>query len=77
MIILRRKPFIDDLSLCDTIAIDTKANMLEHCRLINLDIPKSWRKAEIVDAMADFFKTAPLITVSHFQKQRRQYLTDC
>lgn len=74
MIILRRKPFIDDLSLCDTIAIDTKANMLEHCRLINLDIPKSWRKAEIVDAMADFFKTAPLITVSHLPEAEKAIL---
>ena len=74
MIILRRKPFIDDLSLCDTIAIDTKANMLEHCRLINLDIPKSWCKAEIVDAMADFFKTAPLITVSHLPEAEKAIL---
>lgn len=74
MITLRRKPFIDTLSLCDTIGIDTKANMLEHCRLINLHIPKSWCKAEIADAMADFFKTAPLITLSHLLESEKAIL---
>ena len=76
MITLRRKPFNDDLSLHETIAFDTKANMLEHCRLINLDIPKSWRKAEMADAMADFFKTAPLLTVNHLPEAERALLNE-
>ena len=36
-------------------SFDTKVNIIEHCKLARIDIPKSWRKAQIADALADIF----------------------
>ena len=60
MIILRQLPFIDTLSLIDMMSFDTKANIIEHCKLARIDIPKSWRKAQIADALVDIFTNDPL-----------------
>ena len=53
MITLRQLPYIDILSLNDMMSFDTKVNIIEHCKLARIDIPKSWRKAQIADALAD------------------------
>lgn len=63
MIILRQLPFIDTLSLIDMMSFDTKANIIEHCKLARIDIPKSWRKAQIADALVDIFTNDPLWTL--------------
>lgn len=63
MIILRQLPYIDILSLNDMMSFDTKVNIIEHCKLARIDIPKSWRKAQIADALADIFTKDPLWTL--------------
>ena len=60
MITLRQLPYIDILSLNDMMSFDTKVNIIEHCKLARIDIPKSWRKAQIADALADIFTKDPL-----------------
>ena len=47
MITLRQLPYIDILSLNDMMYFDTKVNIIEHCKLARIEIPKSWRKAQI------------------------------
>ena len=63
MITLRQLPYIDILSLNDMMSFDTKVNIIEHCKLARIDIPKSWRKAQIADALADIFTKDPLWTL--------------
>lgn len=55
MITLRKKPYVDTLSLTDMMTYDTKANIIEHCKIANIDIPQRWRKAEIGEALRDIF----------------------
>ena len=70
MITLRQLPYIDILSLNDMMSFDTKVNIIEHCKLARIDIPKSWRKAQIADALADIFSKDPLWTLEVFAGRR-------
>ena len=74
MIILRQLPFIDTLSLIDMMSFDTKANIIEHCKLVRIDIPKSWRKAQIADALADIFTQDPLWTLEVLPEEELELL---
>lgn len=69
MITLRQKLYLDILSLDDMMSFDTKANILEHCRLAHIDIPKSWRKARIGEALADLFERDPQWTLRHLPQE--------
>ena len=74
MIILRQLPFIDTLSLTDMMSFDTKANIIEHCKLARMDIPKSWRKAQIADALVDIFTNDPLWTLEVLPEEELELL---
>lgn len=74
MIILRQLPFIDTLSLTDMMSFDTKANIIEHCKLVRIDIPKSWRKAQIADALVDIFTNDPLWTLEVLPEEELELL---
>lgn len=74
MIILRQLPFIDTLSLTDMMSFDTKANIIEHCKLARIDIPKSWRKAQIADALVDIFTNDPLWTLEVLPEEELELL---
>ena len=74
MIILRQLPFIDTLSLTDMMSFDTKANIIEHCKLARIDIPKSWRKAQIADALVDIFTNDPLWTLEDLPEEELELL---
>ena len=74
MIILRQLPFIDTLSLTDMMSFDTKANIIEHCKLARIDIPKSWRKAQIADALVDIFTNDPLWTLDVLSEEELELL---
>lgn len=74
MIILRQLPFIDTLSLIDMMSFDTKANIIEHCKLARIDIPKSWRKAQIADALVDIFTNDPLWTLEVLPEEELELL---
>ena len=74
MIILRQLPFIDTLSLTDMMSFDTKANIIEHCKLARIDIPKSWRKAQIADALIDIFTNDPLWTLEVLPEEELELL---
>lgn len=63
MITLRKKPYVDTLSLTDMMTFDTKANIIEHCKIANIDIPQRWRKAEIGEALRDIFFHDPHWTI--------------
>ena len=74
MIILRQLPYIDMLSLNDMMSFDTKVNIIEHCKLARIDIPKSWRKAQIADALADIFTKDPLWTLEVLPEEELELL---
>ena len=74
MIILRQLPFIDTLPLTDMMSFDTKANIIEHCKLARMDIPKSWRKAQIADALVDIFTNDPLWTLEVLPEEELELL---
>lgn len=69
MITLRQKHYLDIMSLEDMMTFDTKVNILEHCRLAHIDIPKSWRKAHIGEALADLFVNDPMWTLRHLPQE--------
>lgn len=62
------------MSLEDMMTFDTKANILDHCRLAHIDIPKSWRKAHIGETLADLFTSDPLWTLKHLPQEELQLL---
>lgn len=74
MITLRQLPYIDILSLNDMMSFDTKVNIIEHCKLARIDIPKSWRKAQIADALADIFTKDPLRTLEVLPEEELELL---
>ena len=74
MITLRQLPYIDILSLNDMMSFDTKVNIVEHCKLARIDIPKSWRKAQIADALADIFTKDPLWTLEVLPEEELELL---
>ena len=74
MITLRQLPYIDILSLNDMMSFDTKVNIIEHCKLARIDIPKSWRKAQIADALADIFTKDPLWTLEVLPEEELELL---
>ena len=74
MITLRQLPYIDILSLNDMMSFDTKVNIIEHCKLARIDIPKSWRKAQIADALADIFTKDPLWTLEVLPEEELEIL---
>lgn len=69
MITLRQKLYLDILTLDDMMSFDTKVNIIEHCRLAHIDIPKSWRKARIGEALADLFESDPQWTLKHLPQE--------
>ena len=69
MITLRQLPYIDIMSLEAMMSFDTKVNILDHCKLAHIDIPKSWRKAHIGEALADLFTNDPLWTIKHLPQE--------
>ena len=74
MITLRQLPYFDIMSLDDMMSFDTKVNILDHCRLAHVDIPKSWRKAHIGEALADLFTNDPLWTLKHLSQEELELL---
>ena len=76
MITLRQLPYIDILSLNDMMSFDTKVNIIEHCKLARIDIPKSWRKAQIADALADIFTKDPLWTLEVLPEEELEKFYD-
>ncbi len=74
MITLRQLPYFDIMSLEDMMSFDTKVNILDHCKLAHIDIPKSWRKAHIGEALADLFTNDPLWTLKHLSQEELELL---
>lgn len=69
MITLRQKLYLDILSLKDMMTFDTKVNIIEHCRLAHIDIPKSRTKARIGEALANLFESDPQWTLRHLPQE--------
>ena len=74
MITLHKLPFEDNLDLEWMMSFDTKKNILEHCRLINVSINRDLRKAEIGYALADLFKRDPFWTVNKLSSEEQSLL---
>lgn len=66
MVILKNLPFEDTLALDleTVIALDTKKAIQEHARLINVSLPSSYRKDEMVGCLAALFQRDPFYTVN-------------
>ena len=64
MVILKNLPFRDKLDLVSMIAYDTKRVIQEHARLINVNLPSSYRKGEMAEGLATLFQHDPFYTVN-------------
>ena len=74
MITLHKLPFEDNLDLEWMMSFDTKKNILEHCRLVDVAVNRNLRKAEIGFALADFFQRDPFWTVNKLSAEEQSLL---
>ena len=64
MVILNRLPFRDTLDLATMIGYDTKKEIQEHAKLINVSMPSSYRKGEMAQGLATLFQHDPFYTIN-------------
>ena len=64
MVILNRLPFRDTLDMATMIEYDTKKEILEHAKLINVSMPSSYRKGEMAQGLATLFQHDPFYTIN-------------
>ena len=64
MVILNRLPFRDTLDMATMIEYDTKKEIQEHAKLINVSMPSSYRKGEMAQGLATLFQHDPFYTIN-------------
>ncbi len=64
MVILNRLPFRDSLDMATMIEYDTKKEIQEHAKLINVSMPSSYRKGEMAQGLATLFQHDPFYTIN-------------
>ena len=74
MVILNRLPFRDTLDLATMIGYDTKKEIQEHAKLINVSMPSSYRKGEMAQGLATLFQHDPFYTINQLPMDEQKLI---
>ena len=74
MVILDRLPFRDTLDLATMIEYDTKKEIQEHAKLINVSMPSSYRKGEMAQGLATLFQHDPFYTINQLPMDEQKLI---
>ena len=74
MVILKRLPFRDMLDMATMIEYDTKKEIQEHAKLINVSMPSSYRKGEMAQGLATLFKHDPFYTINQLPMDEQKLI---
>lgn len=74
MVILKRLPFRDMLDMATMIEYDTKKEIQEHAKLINVSMPSSYRKGEMAQGLATLFQHDPFYTINQLPMDEQKLI---
>lgn len=74
MVILKRLPFRDMLDMATMIEYDTKKEIQEHAKLINVSMPSSYRKGEMAQGLAILFQHDPFYTINQLPMDEQKLI---
>ena len=74
MVILKRLPFRDTLDMATMIEYDTKKEIQEHAKLINVSMPSSYRKGEMAQGLATLFQHDPFYTINQLPMDEQKLI---
>lgn len=74
MVILNRLPFRDTLDMATMIEYDTKKEIQEHAKLINVSMPSSYRKGEMAQGLATLFQHDPFYTINQLPMDEQKLI---
>lgn len=74
MVILNRLPFRDTLDLATMFEYDTKKEIQEHAKLINVSMPSSYRKGEMAQGLATLFQHDPFYTINQLPMDEQKLI---
>ena len=74
MVILNRLPFRDSLDMATMIEYDTKKEIQEHAKLINVSMPSSYRKGEMAQGLATLFQHDPFYTINQLPMDEQKLI---
>lgn len=74
MVILKRLPFRDTLDMATMIEYDTKKEIQEHAKLINVSMPSSYRKGEMAQGLATLFQQDPFYTINQLPMDEQKLI---
>ena len=74
MVILKRLPFRDMLDMATMIEYDTKKEIQEHAKLINVSMTSSYRKGEMAQGLATLFQHDPFYTINQLPMDEQKLI---
>ena len=76
MTVTYREPLIDNLSIKEMAMYDSKANILETFRLINVKVSKSCTKAQLSETLEYIFSNEPALFVNILPREEQAVLAE-
>ena len=74
MVILNRLPFRDTLDMATMIEYDTKKEIQEHAKLINVSMSSSYRKGDVAQGLATLFQHDPFYTINQLPMDEQKLI---
>ncbi len=74
MVIIRKQPLTENLSIGELAKIDSKTNMLETFQIIGVSVAKSWDKTTLANGMNEVFEKDTALFTNKLPKDELMFL---